>query len=323
MTGQPSRKPGRFRNSIGCISGFAVFAAGSALAGPLPIVQRDAPLPVTKLNSEQLNKLPANRNLLTILNYHNQLRAEVGSRPLRWNADLAAGAAAYGPSLSQGGSLQHASREGRKTIRENLSQSPRGAYSPLAMVQRWGNEQRNFRPGKFPNVTADGNVDSVLHYSQMIWPTTTDLGCAHHSDARFDWLICRYSPPGNKDGVAIGPSLPRLTQTEPDRLCSSPRGVTIPCQNVPGGVQEDGGGVIDDGGGDKDSGVKEEVACVVDVNVHKPISVASDEPAIAAEFELAPGATTLRNDDSDWHLGEGGAGELPVVTLPLGSADVG
>ncbi len=319
MTGQPSRKPGRFRHSIGCISSFAVLVAGSALAGPLPIVQRDAPLPVTALNSEQLNKLPANRDLLTILNYHNQLRAEVGSPPLRWNADLAAGAAAYGPSLSQGGSLQHASREGRKAIRENLSQSPRGAFSPLAMVQRWGNEQRNFRPGKFPNVTVDGNVDSVLHYSQMIWPTTTDVGCAHHADARFDWLICRYSPPGNKDGVAIGRGLTQLAQTEPGGLCTSPRGVTIPCQNAPGGVPEGppGGTIDNDGGGDKDSGAKEEVACAVDVNVHRPISVAPDEPVVPEAEELAPGATTLRNDDSDWHLGgEGGAGELPIISLP-------
>ena len=202
MTGWPIGRQKRLRN-IGWASAIALGAAGSALAGP-PIIERESATPVTRISSEELAKLPANRDLLAIFKYHNQLRTEFGSAPLRWNPELAAGAAAYASTLSQGGTLRHASREGRKTVRENLSQSPRGTLSPMSMAQRWGNEQRNFRPGTFPNVTVDGNVNSVLHYSQIIWPTTTDLGCAHHSDARFDWLICRYSPPGNKDGVAIG-----------------------------------------------------------------------------------------------------------------------
>ncbi len=296
----------------------AICAAASAVAAPSPIAQREAPTPVVSVTSEQLGRLPANRDLLAILNYHNQLRAEVGAPPLRWNPDLAAGAAAYGAVLSQGGTIRHASREGRKTIRENLSQSPRGSLSPLSMVQRWGSEKRNFRAGKFPDVSTDGNVDGILHYSQMIWPTTSDLGCAIHSDRSFDWVICRYSPPGNKDGVVVGPTQTRVAQTPTGGLCTSPRGVTIPCQNAPGGgVQEDGGGTVDDGGGDNDSGVKAEVVCAVDVNVHKPISVADDEPVIAQEEEVTKGAITLRNDDSDWKLGgEGGTGILPIISLP-------
>jgi hypothetical protein len=187
---------------------FHIFAV--ILLGPIStiavaqIIDRTAPTPVTNVNRDQLESLPNSRDLRTILNYHNQLRAEVDAPPLRWNHELAAGAAAYGPVISQGGTLRHSSREGRKTIRENLLQSPRGVYSPLEMVQVWGNEKRLFQPGTFPNVSADGNWASVGHYTQMIWETTTDVGCAIHSDPRYDWLICRYSPPGNRDGVAIG-----------------------------------------------------------------------------------------------------------------------
>jgi hypothetical protein len=36
----------------------------------------------------------------------------------------------------------------------------------------------------------------------MVWPTTTHVGCAIFS-ADWDYLICRYSPPGNKDGKPI------------------------------------------------------------------------------------------------------------------------
>lgn len=56
-------------------------------------------------------------------------------------------------------------------------------------------------------------------------------------------------------------------------------------------------------GEEMDSGVKEEPACVVDVNLHRRISVDPDETIIADATELAPGATTLRNDDSDWVFG--------------------
>jgi hypothetical protein len=36
----------------------------------------------------------------------------------------------------------------------------------------------------------------------MVWPTTTHVGCAIYS-TDWDYLICRYSPPGNKDGKPI------------------------------------------------------------------------------------------------------------------------
>jgi hypothetical protein len=38
----------------------------------------------------------------------------------------------------------------------------------------------------------------------MIWPTTTDLGCGDAQGGGFDWLVCRYSPGGNKDGQPVG-----------------------------------------------------------------------------------------------------------------------
>jgi hypothetical protein len=36
----------------------------------------------------------------------------------------------------------------------------------------------------------------------MVWPTTTRVGCAVHSTDH-DYLICRYSPPGNIDGKPV------------------------------------------------------------------------------------------------------------------------
>ena len=182
---------------LGCA---AALSAPSAAREP---VLMDTPLAVTRVSAEELEKLPGGRDLKDILDYHNQIRAEVGSQPLHWNSRLAAGAASYGPIISKGGTLGHSSREGRKTIRENLLQSPRGVYTPLEMVQVWGKEKLNYVPGIFPNVSRTGDWASVGHYTQMAWATTTDVGCAIYTDTSFDWLICRYSPPGNRDGLSI------------------------------------------------------------------------------------------------------------------------
>ncbi|MND01029.1 Cysteine-rich secretory protein family protein [compost metagenome] len=72
------------------------------------------------------------------------------------------------------------------------------------MVGSWIDERRYFRPGIFPNVSSTGNWLDVGHYSLMLWPTVTAVGCAVHRSPRWDYLICRYSPRGNIDGRRVG-----------------------------------------------------------------------------------------------------------------------
>lgn len=147
---------------------------------------------------------PLDRISASILAEHNIARAQAGVPPLRWNRQLAADAASYGPTLSAIGHLQHSPRSSRPANeRENLVQGPRGIYSPAQLVDVWLAERRYFHPGIFPNVCA-GDWSLCAHYTQVIWPTTTDVGCAIYRDARYDWLICRYSPGGNKDGKPVG-----------------------------------------------------------------------------------------------------------------------
>lgn len=141
-----------------------------------------------------------------LLAAHNRERADFGSPPMQWDPALAASAAAYGPALAALGRLQHSPRQGRPGQRENLWMGTRGAFSPEQMVAAWAAEKRHFRPGIFPNVSTTGNWLDVSHYTQMVWPTTTRLGCAIHASRSTDFLICRYSPPGNVDGQLIGPA---------------------------------------------------------------------------------------------------------------------
>ena len=140
---------------------------------------------------------------LRILAAHNHVRTAVGAPPLQWDPILAASAASYGPRLATLAQLDHSPRAERPGQAENLFRGPAGQFSLEGMVQNWASERSMYRAGVFPAVSSTGNWLDVSHYTQMIWPTTTKVGCALHQTRRWDYLICRYSPRGNKDGVAL------------------------------------------------------------------------------------------------------------------------
>ena len=150
-----------------------------------------------------------------LLAAHNRERAAVGHPPLQWDPQLAAAAALYGPVLARLGRLEHSPRETRPGQRENLARAWHRTMTPEQLVGLWSGEKRLLQPGssgpscprqfgclRFPAVSRTGNWEDVAHYTQMVWPTTTRVGCAIFP-ADFDYLICRYSPPGNIDGKPV------------------------------------------------------------------------------------------------------------------------
>jgi hypothetical protein len=187
-------------SSQACFIPLAFMLASSAVAAPR--IDTETPAPVTTITARELERLPADRNFKDILNLHNQVRTEVNAQPLRWNPVLADHAQTYARTLADTGQFQHASRENRRYERENLSLSPRGVTRPLDLARLWARERRYFTPGIYPNVCM-GDWSQCAHYTQMIWPTTTDVGCGFASGLRYDALVCRYSPPGNRDGYPV------------------------------------------------------------------------------------------------------------------------
>ena len=139
-----------------------------------------------------------------ILVAHNRERALVGAPPLVWDASLAAHAASYGPVLARMHTLVHSPRADRPGERENLAMAWHGTMSPEQLVGMWSAEKRQLEPGSelFPGISRTGRWEDIAHYTQMVWPTTTHVGCAIYS-VDWDYLICRYSPPGNIDGKPI------------------------------------------------------------------------------------------------------------------------
>lgn len=152
--------------------------------------------------NEQQSSVPPDRESAQALALHNQVRADAGVPALRWDRELAASADAYAEHLANGVPYVHAGRIGREDQRENLSMGYRGS-SAVAMMQNWISEKRNFKPGVFPDVSLTGDWEDAGHYSQMIWPTTTRVGCGTARGAQWEYLVCRYSPPGNRDGSQV------------------------------------------------------------------------------------------------------------------------
>jgi hypothetical protein len=138
-----------------------------------------------------------------LLAIHDRERSAVGAPPLVWDPGLAAAAESYGPALERLGKLAHSPPASRPGQGENLWMGTRGAYQLEEMAGGWAAEKSLFRPGFFPAVSTSGNWSDVGHYTQMIWRGTSRVGCALHKSRQWDFLICRYSPPGNVVGQRV------------------------------------------------------------------------------------------------------------------------
>ena len=138
-----------------------------------------------------------------LLAAHNAERAPFGAPALAWDPSLAAAAEAYAAELAATGKWGHSRPHQRVNQGENLWMGSRGAFSLEHMMANWASEKSMFRPGIFPNVSTTGNWSDVGHYSQIIWPGTRRVGCGLRSSARSDYLVCRYTDPGNVMGEAV------------------------------------------------------------------------------------------------------------------------
>ena len=179
-----------------CAAGLLVAAACSQ-AMPAPNWPGRADGSIGRANIDQA------RLFERLLAAHNRERTTVNIPTLVWDPALAEAAASYGPSLEALGRLDHSPRASRPGQRENLWQGTHGAFSPEQMVGSWIEEKAMFRAGVFPNVSTTANWIDVSHFTQIIWRSTTHVGCAVHETVKWDYLICRYSPPGNRDGFAV------------------------------------------------------------------------------------------------------------------------
>jgi pathogenesis-related protein 1 len=146
-----------------------------------------------------------------ILAEHNAARARAAPTPspalapLAWGADPASNAQAW----AGGCSYQHNPNLGSRSLGENIAATaPPGAFSAAQVVDLWESEKPFY---DYATNTCDtANVNNVAHtcghYTQLVWRTTTVVGCAQvtcstgspfQGVSSWDFWVCDYAPPGN------------------------------------------------------------------------------------------------------------------------------
>ncbi|WP_264714098.1 CAP domain-containing protein [Limobrevibacterium gyesilva] len=130
-----------------------------------------------------------------LLAAHNVARTEVGVPAMHWDDRLATDAEQWARHLARINALVHWGAQGEPDNQEgeNLWMGSRGYFPVEQMVGTWAAEKAAFRRAR----SWEDNFQSVGHYTQMVWRSSTRVGCAIASNAQNDFLVCRYSPQGN------------------------------------------------------------------------------------------------------------------------------
>lgn len=157
------------------------------------------PAPSERMPAKAENGGTLHLDARAMLAAHNRWRAGIGVPPLRWSNKLAGVAAAYAERLAaRGCAMQHS----RNRYGENLFwASPLRWSDGRVEVQRiseayvvdaWGSERKDF---DYRRNRCSGTCG---HYTQLIWSSTREVGCAARVCAnRAQIWVCNYDPPGN------------------------------------------------------------------------------------------------------------------------------
>ena len=134
---------------------------------------------------------------------HNRWRSRVGVPPLVWSERLAESSARWAARLDQGGQcgMEHSDTP---DLGENLYwASPIRWSTGLLTVQDvrpgfvtdvWGRESADFQVEA--NTCTPGKTCG--HYTQIVWRSTREVGCAVRVCAAKDQIwVCQYRPAGN------------------------------------------------------------------------------------------------------------------------------
>ncbi|XP_047336496.1 pathogenesis-related leaf protein 6-like [Impatiens glandulifera] len=128
------------------------------------------------------------------LNVHNTARSQVGVGPMVWNDTVAAYAMNYAQQRMGDCNLVHSGGG----YGENLAKGSSGTFTGVAAVNLWVAEKPYYSYSS--NACTGGQ--QCLHYTQVVWRNSIQLGCARVQCTNNGWwfVICNYNPPGNYVG---------------------------------------------------------------------------------------------------------------------------
>jgi len=129
------------------------------------------------------------------LQAHNQIRAKVHQRPLKWSKDLENISQTWANKLASSCRVYH--HRGQLPFGENLFFSS-NASSITRAVNTWAAEKKayNYKQNKCQPGKQCG------HYTQIVWKGTTEVGCGTKQCANGSQIwVCSYFPAGNIVGA--------------------------------------------------------------------------------------------------------------------------
>jgi uncharacterized protein YkwD len=132
----------------------------------------------------------------SVMAVHNQERALVGVSPLTWNYTLAADAQTWAEHVATTGDFAHSTCS--ECYGENLAARNHTTAVPVAQeLANWVSEKNNYKGEPFDPTTQTNESNVYAHYTQMVWNNTGQIGCGTDSGGGVDYVVCRYTPPGN------------------------------------------------------------------------------------------------------------------------------
>jgi uncharacterized protein YkwD len=132
----------------------------------------------------------------SVMAVHNQERALVGVSPLTWNDTLAADAQTWAEHVATTGDFAHSTCS--ECYGENLAARNHTTAVPVAQeLANWVSEKNNYKGEPFDPTTQTNASNVYAHYTQMVWNNTSQIGCGTDSGGGVDYVVCRYTPPGN------------------------------------------------------------------------------------------------------------------------------
>ena len=157
--------------------------------------------------SHTVSELSTQQRFAGVLKAHNVVRIKHGLTPLTWSTKLAKYSQEWADNLCVSGKCTMVHRPGTPPHGENLYWASPVSWSSgetavqgttiKDVVKVWADEEDWYN---YASNSCDPG-QQCGHYTQMVWKSTTKVGCAIKvgKDKSQSW-VCSYDPPGNFTG---------------------------------------------------------------------------------------------------------------------------
>ena len=171
-----------------------------------------------KIIPDNEDSVVVSEDIKNALKLQNDARRDVGIEDkykLIWSDTIAKDAKSYADELVQSGAFEHDTRRNHASFEDGgYKNGPYGEnlyayYSSTGKVpsysdaiRSWLSEKDNYNGGVISYDESECSGGQCGHYTQIVWRTTTRVGCARSQYKRGDYkggyvIVCKYKTPGN------------------------------------------------------------------------------------------------------------------------------